>query len=49
VPNGYDDWGSAIEDIWTHIESDTHPLQAPPNVWAAFETYALQLVPKVTA
>ena len=31
-----------------NIESDTEPRQAPKNVWAAFETYALKLVPKVT-
>ena len=48
VPSGYSNWGQAIEDIWAHIESDTEPLQAPRNVWAAFETYALKLVPKVT-
>lgn len=48
VPSGYDNWGQAIEDIWAHIESDTEPRQAPKNVWAAFETYALKLVPKVT-
>ena len=48
MPSGYNNWGQAIEDIWAHIESDTEPLQAPKNVWAAFETYALKLVPKVT-
>ena len=49
VPSGYENWGLAIEDIWTHIESDTNPCEAPKNVWAAFETYALKLVPKVTS
>lgn len=46
LPGGFENWGQAIESIWSSIESDKSPTEVP-NVFAAFVTYAFKLCPRV--
>ena len=48
VPEGYKSWNEAMESIISERAANKDPKDLDANVWKAFETVAVKLVPRVS-